>query len=146
MKPTNLHTQTNIAKKKEIHEFLNVTRRFWAHFQGLWAQMCPNKSNFKIWKINPSSFAQALGIHKKESYQKTHVFHSKFQSAHKTLFVFNSTAVEKMRLLFHEVTEQLFLGKFYYLIQIFHVIHALLIAFHKSSFKETCYCCDIKQI
>ena len=32
MKPKNLHTQTNITKKKEIHEFSNVTRKFWAHF------------------------------------------------------------------------------------------------------------------
>ena len=32
MKPKNLHPQTNITTKKEIHEFPNVTRRSWAHF------------------------------------------------------------------------------------------------------------------
>ena len=58
--------------------------------------MCPIKSNLKIKKINPASFAQALGKLKKESYQTIHVFHSKFQSTQINLFVFNSTAVEKI--------------------------------------------------
>ena len=90
--------------------------------------MYPKKPNLKIYKIIPPSFAQALGKHKKESYETIHVFRSNFQSSRINLFVFNPTTVEKIWSPFHESKKTTFPGKFYYLIQIFHVIHVLPVA------------------
>ena len=98
--------------------------------------MYPKKSHLKIKKINPPSFAQALGKHKKESYHTIYVFHSKFQSTHINLFNLIQLHLRKFGRLFMKVKERIFPGKFYYLIQIFHVIHVLPVAFHKTTLKK----------